>query len=290
MPRYSCKVDWLSIVLPIVPVGEGSEENDIGTIIYSALCNEGGQSLADCIVADLNPLGYGRAPYDGGWQNKKNGIVIWGGGQVPHFTVEISGGGMDYIRKHDREEQVLAIGMQRASRIDVAVDLEQFVQPEEFLKLRKEGRQTSGATFSSIAGNTVYVGSRHSERYMRVYRYAAPHPRSHLLRLEVVFRRAYAKQVCMALHQEGLESVAKTALEDFGFGNLVDFDEKVPTIELSVYRPERNGGKTLRWLITQVAPAFKRLVEDGTIPNAADFLNRYFVPDDAGEDIADLSD
>lgn len=279
MARYSCELDWLSFVFPIVPLGEGREFAHAGEEIERVLRNEIGEGLANSLFSNLHVLDYGRQPYSLGWRDEARGVTIWAGGASPHFTVEFSGKGVSYLRANSWEERLLAKCSRFLSRIDVAVDLEQGISPEEFLKYRKGGRQLTNANMSSPSGNTCYVGSMHSERYMRVYRYASPHPRSHLLRLEMVARRAYAKQAGAQVVEVGLSAVAKAMLEEFGFGGLVDFSEDTPSADLSVFRPERNMGKTLRWLITSCAPAFQRLVREGTIPNAREFLERYFIAD-----------
>lgn len=279
MARYSCEIDWISLVLPVNPSGDGAGQGTVSELVERAVYSEiPTYHIAGCF-SDLQPLAFGRSPYAFGWADTSRGITIWAGGEMPHITVEFSGRGMAYLREIGMQKGIVEAGVERASRFDLAVDLEQGVEPEEFLKYRKGGRQTSHARFDSSSGKTVYIGSRHSERYMRVYRYASPHPRSHLLRLETVFKRAYAKQACAQALEVGLDAVAKTSLEEFGFGGLVDFDESVPEADLSIFRAERNMGKTLRWMITQVAPAFKRLVKEGTIPNAEQFLQSYFLGD-----------
>lgn len=277
MARYSCQVDWLSLVFPTHPYGDGAGEGFVGEGIARTLRHEIGEALANDLFAGVQPLGYGRSPYAFGWQDVAHGLTIWAGGDLSHFTVEFSGQGVAYLREIGAEAVLIEAGRTRASRLDIAVDLEQGVEPEEFLKYRKDARQQTFSSMTSTGGKTCYVGSRHSERYLRVYRYAAPHPRSHLLRIETVLKRAYAKQGCSQILEAGLEAVSRACMEDFGFGGLVDFDESVQAADLSIYRPERNGGKTLRWLITQVAPSFVRLVREGAIPDAREFLERYFL-------------
>jgi hypothetical protein len=277
--RYSVQIDWLSIVLPLVPLGEGSDEGYITQAIERTISNEIGEAISGALFSQLEPLGYGRAPYTGGWKDDTKGVTVWAGGTCPHFCIEFTGKGLAYLRWASLEFDVLQAFSSFLSRIDVAIDLDQGVEPQEFLKYRKGGKQLTNANLSSPSGNTCYVGSMHSERYMRVYRYNAPHPRSHLLRLEMVFRRSYAKQVGAQILALGLDAVAKTGLEDFGFIDLVDFEENTPAADLTIYRPERNGGKTLRWIITQVAHAYKKLVKDGIIPDPIKFLETYFLPE-----------
>lgn len=277
MARYSVQIDWLSLVFPCSPMGEGSELTHNSAQIERVLHNEIGEGISNSIFSRLHVLDYGRAPYTCGWKDDSRGVTIWAGGASPHFTVEFSGKGVHYLRENQIDTLIMERTARFLSRIDIAIDLEQGVTPEEFLKYRKGGRQLTHANMSSPAGNTCYVGSMHSERYMRVYRYNAPHPRSHLLRLEMVARRAYAKQAGLAVLEAGLDAVAKQMLEDFGFGGLVDFDEATPEVDLTVFRPERNMGKTLNWLLKSAAPAFHRLVREGTIPDAENFLRAYFL-------------
>lgn len=280
MARYSCEIDWLSLVLPVNPTGEGSEQVMVGQVVESAVLAEVQKNYANDLFSGLQPLAFGRSPYTFGWSDSQRGITIWAGGEMPHITLEFSGRGMAHLRSMMAQNDMVRIGVSRASRFDLAIDIEQDTAPEDFVKLRKESRQKTHAKFDSPSGQTIYIGSRHSERYMRVYRYASPHPRSHLLRLETVFKRSYAKQACIQALEVGLDAIARTTLEEFGFGGLIEFDESVPEADLSVYRAERSMGKTLRWLITQVAPAFKKLCLSGEIPDPEAFLTSYFLPEE----------
>lgn len=264
-------------------MGEGSYMSDF---IERSVVGAFGATLAYDLFEGLEPLGYGRAPYKYGYQNHKTGLTIWAGGATGHVCVEFSGKGCAWLTERGKLLPVLDRLAETLSRFDVALDLEQSGEPEEFLKSMKLERQKTSAKFSSPSGNTVYIGSVHSERYMRVYRYASPHPRSHLLRLETVFRRQNAKQAGRQAIFGGLETVARAAGTIFGFDHLIDWDESVEVADLSIYRAERNGGKTLNWLLKQVAPAIQRLVKDGTIPRPREFFESYFLTDpDTGESI-----
>lgn len=287
MARCSIQIDWLSAVLPITPRGEGSEQGHYSEEIARILRREIGEGLANDLFSGLQPLDYGRAPYQHGWQDKQSGITIWGGGALPHFCVEFSGKGVAHLREVGAEFSVLTSLADRFTRVDVAIDVETDLKPIALVSLREGGRQLTSSDMKSPSGETCYVGSMHSERYCRVYRYAEPHPRSHLLRVEAVFRRAYARACCAEIIGKGLESVAAGAMDFYGWSNFFEgcFTEE-PT-KLSVYRPERNGGKTLRWLIVQAAVSFRKLVKDGVIPDPHQFLEAYFLTDpDTNEPIA----
>jgi len=133
---------------------------------------------------------------------------------------------------------------------------------------------------NSDTGETCYIGSKQSERFARVYRYFPPHPRAHLLRVEMVFRRDYAKQVAATLVEHGVSSVAKSAGKVFGWAHPIwDVDSAVE-VDISVTSPEKNAGKTVSWLVRSVAPAIQRLIADGTIRDPDAFFRTYFLPSD----------
>lgn len=279
MYTYSVKIDWITFVVPVVSVGEGSSIAYLSEFIEATLSKEFGYARAFSMFADLTPLGFGRAPYKMGFQSRSKGITLWCGGEVPHMSVEFSGVGCDYLRSIDLLEALMALHSERVSRLDVAVDLECDLRPLDMVKARQSKRQKTTEHINSPTGETYYVGSRHSERYCRVYRYSDPHPRSNLLRLEMVSRRANARTATAAIAQTGLESVAKSLLQAFGWEDFATNYFNVKSATISAFRPERGSGSTLRWFITQVAPAFKRLVRDGTIKNAEQFIQQYLLAD-----------
>jgi hypothetical protein len=178
-------------------------------------------------------------------------------------------------------EPIVAATAHMLTRIDIAVDMETDVQPKEFAAARENKRTKTSAEMHSETGETVYVGSMHSERYARVYRYAPPHPRSHLLRVEHVYRRDYAKTVGALVARETIRTVCASSAQLYGWCHpLADtWGKKVE--DITVPRPERNGGKTMVWLIRQCAPAFKKLVDEGAIEDPVRFLEIYFLSEHA---------
>lgn len=281
MTVHQIKVDWLSLVFPILPVGEGDDITLIPQAIEEALMAQTEYQNSWLVLRDLEALPYGRAPYDLGWKHPRNGVTVWASTQMPHFTIEFSGVGMDYLREHRIEDEMLRLGALFASRLDVAIDVETELQPEQFISARKEGRQKSNGTFNSQSGTTVYIGSRHSERYMRVYRYHPPHPRAAFLRSEIVLRRAFARVGCGSILTHGLSKVARGLSDDFGISEAIDWDVQEASTQLKIGRPERGGKNTLSWMIKSAAPAFRRLVKEGVIDDPVKFLIAYFLDDDA---------
>jgi len=258
-------------------MGEGSGTASLFEAIEVSCERNLGEALCTDLFSNLQPLGYGRAPYAEGFSDRSHGFTIWAGSALPHFCIEISGQGCGYLYQLVEIDYMLMRGAEFLSRIDVAIDLEWDLIPEKFAERREGGRARTHANMKSQNGDTVYIGSMHSEHYCRVYRYAEPHPRAHLLRVEFVNRRQRAKVVGGQILLYGIESVARAMWEEAGFTDSIDSWTKVEPSDLSTFRPERNIGGTMRWLITQCAPAFKRLVQEGFISNPEQFLQSYFL-------------
>jgi len=218
-----------------------------------------------------------RAPYTDAWKLPGAGITLFGGISLNHCCVEISGQGCERLIEKGLLEGVLAATQTRVTRIDIACDIETEIQPTVFVSEMKHKRMRSSGYQKSATGETCYVGSRTSERYARVYRYAEPHPRAHLLRVEHVFHKAYAKRVAYEVVNGGIDTVAAAAGKAFGWAHRVWDVGEVQSSDISIVAAEREAGKTVHWLCTSVAPAFKRLCEDGVIRDPEEFIRRYFL-------------
>lgn len=217
-----------------------------------------------------------RAPYTYAWSWDGDTVTVYASEKLNHFTVEISGKGCERLLASDALQSLLESVVERVTRIDVACDIETELPPSEFVKSTSHKRMQSSGYQKSASGETCYVGSQKSERYARVYRYAEPHPRAHLLRVEHVFRRDHAKVVARQIVQNGVNLVAEAAGEAFGWSHPVWQSSGDGSVDISLVAAERAAGKTVYWLVNSVAPAFKRLCEDGTIRDPAEFIRLYF--------------
>lgn len=179
MAKTACRIDWLSCNM----VDPYKQDNEVATnaewhanIIYDTF----GLKLD----TEYKP---GRQ-----WQHTRlDGpeCVLFYGGEHG-MTLELTGKACEELHNAGRLVaivQTMAI-VGRVSRLDIAVDMECDVDPRDFVAQRSNKRQKSEETAISSTGITCYIGSRKSDRYARVYRYAEPHDRSHLLRCEMVFR------------------------------------------------------------------------------------------------------
>lgn len=223
---------------------------------------------------------HSRAPYTDAWSLADCGITLFASPTLTHCCVEISGQGCEKLISQGLLDQVLQQVNSRVTRVDLACDIETDVDPEEFTAKRAHERMMAGGHQFSKTGKTVYIGSQKSDRYARVYRYNPPHPRSNLLRIEHVFRKAYAKRVAYEITAGGIDSVVSAAGSAFGWLHDVWNTGGGGSADLSIVKEKRATGKTVFWLVNSCAPAFKRLCEDGTIIDPKEFLETYFLAAD----------
>jgi len=150
------------------------------------------------------------------------------------------------------------------SRIDLAVDMETTVTPVEFDKAVDAPRIETRSVMQSSTGQTVYIGSRTSERFARVYRYNPPHPRAHLLRAEFQLKGAYANKLAEHIAEgETLESYAAGLGQHFGFTH----DCWKPSDKAQTLRVQSHAqsGATVQWLTSTVAPLLRRMNREGKL-------------------------
>lgn len=240
----------------------------------------GKELLADAFGGNWTKNERSRAPYTDAWTIPNGYITLFASPNLTHCCVEISGQGCEELIDKNLLADVLHCCADRVTRIDIASDIETKVSPSEFVKkVDHERMRTSGHVLSDT-GETCYVGSQKSDRYARVYRYNEPHPRSHLLRIEHVFRREYAKVVSHEITKYDTDAVARSAGAAFGWSHPIWSPDSTQEVDLSVVKAEPTMGGTIFWLIKSVAPAFKKLVAKGIIVDPEKFLRDYFLADD----------
>lgn len=235
--------------------------------------------LYDRMVADQNYTPrLGRAPYNASMRREDNGVVVFAHQMLEHGLVEIGGIGMDTLGGLDGEVELASSVASRCTRIDIAVDIFTDILPPEFTAYRDAGRFKAWSEAVSETGHTVYVGSKTSDRYARVYRYNPPHPRCQFLRVEHVLKAEQARMGIVQMTEGGLERFVAALGNTFGWTHplwtpAVNTDEAV-----SAWRPERRAGKTVAWLHSAVLPALLRLHRDGTI-DARQFFADHILPE-----------
>lgn len=210
------------------------------------------------------------------------GFHAFGNAKMDYASFEATGRGCGNLRAiapdwinsfRGKEEKI--------TRIDIAVDIITDTTPREFAHKVGSNRAAYGAQ-DSVTGSTVYLGSKKSDRYVRVYRYNPPHPRSDKLRIEMVFRRKQCLSMMGSIFEHGLWEAALMAGQIYKFQHkdwtsLEGFDpdkEKVKAMPV-----EQRGQNTLMWFIRQVLPAIERMEKEGII-SRKDLVNQYILPSD----------
>ena len=230
----------------------------------------------------------GNRPYRYGYQNSEIGLFIHFGGQS-NFLMQFSGNGCKFLEQNGLTESVLSIMQDRITRLDIAVDIQTYVKPADFINAGYNNRIKSNTVVSTPSGETCYIGSRQSEKYCRVYRYNEPHPRAGLLRVEYETKRGQAKIVAKNIISSGIELTSDRITKYYKWRHSV-----MPEVsELATAIPSeittRTDAKTLTWLLKQAAPAFKRLVQNGTIENPESLFAEHFLPEQKQETLFDMS-
>lgn len=252
----SAKIDWISATYPA--------DRDSSELIPYA------RSLARAglrIDPDITGAPFHRGSYNTRLHLLPGGHLLCSDNRiVAYATVEFTGSDCD-----DVVEPVLFEVLRHASnisRLDIAIDIETDMTPREYTGRGYDARFTTKETISSSTGETVYIGSRKSDRYVRVYRYTGPeHPRSHLLRIEFVLKDEYATGAAGALTRENepetVESIARGLIMAYGLSTepLEDFMRGTAT---AVKVPRKNTSDLNRWawLVKQVKPALMELEPD----------------------------
>jgi len=271
-------IDWLSFTIPMVY--DTDEGDNYARSIQAGLLDMFTDNLVQAVFdGGWRTAQRSRAPYQDTWEDVESGISLYASPNLNHATIEISGTGCERLIEMGALENLLSLCKERITRIDIACDIETDVMPLTFTSVLSHERMRSSGYVYSDTGVTAYVGSKQSERFARVYRYFAPHPRSNLLRVEMVFRREHARKIADAIVEHGILKVATSSGEVFGWSHPIWDVDSSPEIDLSITSPERNAGKTVSWLVRSVAPAIQRLIADGTIRDPEAFFRTYFMPD-----------
>jgi len=268
-------VDWLTFTLPMwFSTREDSSYEE--SIEYAFVSTFDAKTLSGVFGGEWELQERSRAPYTNAWAMEDCGITRVASQSLNHACVEISGKGCERVIREGMMEDVMRSVEARITRVDIAVDIETDTTPTEFVQEKNHKRMRAHGTQISSTGETCYVGSQASDRYCRVYRFNPPHPRAHLLRVEYVFRKDYAKAICRGLLDGGIMAVTKSSGEAFGFTHVAWEMDAGKSVDISIISPSRSAGSTVHWLITSCAPAFRRLVESGDIRDPDEFIRRYF--------------
>lgn len=224
-------------------------------------------------VEDVYPKKYseeGKRP--GGYEGFSwDGLFVGRGKQKgkPHYMLVASGEGAETVLWRTRDIDC------RCTRIDLQVTV--WIPPKyEARKLYDiltstdiswPGRRLTPTLVESGDGmDTIYVGSRTSERFARIYVKPDHKGKANYLRFEMEFKGAMATAVRRAIVEQygSAKKILRSELDRLPFAasrSLRAFEAVLGT-ESHKVRPESVYGKntTFDWLETQVEPAIIRLL------------------------------
>lgn len=268
MIQYNCIVDWLTFTIPYLG------DSDLSSIQTNDILDYIAKELPQIpAIGEFYPCA-GAGIYKRGIRNSSGMQVSFCG--TTRLHISLSGQMCQLIRDCGQFDLLLPKIALSVSRCDLALDLLCDTTPLDAISaIPDNGRQQSRTSITSQTGNTEYIGSPKSDRFMRVYRYNPPHPRSDYLRYEFVNRRDTAQTVVLSILENGYKQTIQMLLNSYNIPIKVSDTSENMTLANSGGRSQ----KTLFWLCHQVAPAIKRLVKDGTINDLDMFVDMYFRED-----------
>jgi DNA relaxase NicK len=269
-----CLIDWFSFTFPVRAADENGEEISIEAVLMAFY-----EHTNHAFLGVVTPTRWHRIKEVGFYRNriqcpKTKMTISWSGGNN-YALCELSGTSCGLVRDKIPVSQLAKSAMGRATRIDLAVDIDCAISPVDFVGARGETPHKTTGSFVSETGITCYLGSRAGSRMARVYRYSPPHPRSHLLRIEVENKGDGAKAVCALLEDTDLRIVTMSANLPFAWLHEVWQPDLAAAQKIPARSYKLKDAGTLKWLNETVAPAIKKADTEGII-NLHDWLYEHF--------------
>lgn len=218
---------------------------------------------------------------------RPSGSVFFGEGiqsGARHFIISASGGAADDVAAALAPKQIPDLNV---TRIDIQITIEKpdWYRARNFLDAMNAGEWKGRARKCMMIENggddTVYLGSYYSDQFCRVYV-----KEKEWLRFEVVFKADYAAKAWAKYRK-----VQHLSAGGLIVGQLV----KMPahptrdiyakalrgtnTLSVQGQRPIKTKSKTYIWLVSQVAPAIRRLLnDDDSRDQTLEFLTGFLTP------------
>lgn len=255
MPPTTTRLDWLSFTAE-VPVTEEMGRWFPGDVARYVRKRWGAEMDMGEVVPER-----GRFPYHA--STSGNGVkVYWSPGSLD-ILVEVTGEGCERLEAAGAMKALVKANLDNLTRVDIATDIVTETDPIEFAEQRTNKRHKSHETSVTPTGTTYYVGSRRSDRFARVYRYAKPHPRSDRLRIECVFRGHQAPTLARTWLECGNDETAARVGNQYGWSHS-DWEPR-STEKIQAWRPDRKTHKTMHWYHSQIVPALRKLIAAGLL-------------------------
>lgn len=266
------KIDYISWTVMIDVRGAGEAENQQRAAV-AALATEHPVFVEQFAEVRTWQPGGARGHYAYSLYQPETYAAIRFGGSANHILIEMPGTACQAARDGEYLMWIIAQAARRLTRLDLAVDIVTDLTPGDFTRSGYNERFKSYAEIVSESGETQYVGSMKSERYARVYKYNAPHPRAGTLRVEHVLRSDYAKSAAAHLDGGDVRSLATILGNTWGWKSLAWQPEFLTDGKLKAQRSDRHEPGRVRWLYNVVMPALVKAGKEGLI-DLAEFVAR----------------
>lgn len=231
------------------------------------------KEFSDLVIGDVDPEKCSAAKmmwYQGVRCNWENGSAFFGEGENNermHHIAQISGAVSDHV--------AFALSHQdgdywNTSRIDlqITIPLPEWYKSRGLTEtLRGDewpGRSRNITLIDGGGDDTVYIGSRHSDRYIRVYVKEVE-----WLRFEVEYKGHLARKVWERYSRVPTLAAAGILVSELArlprHPILVEFAESLRhanRIDVATAKPTKTPSKTFLWFRKQVLPALTRLLND----------------------------
>ena len=279
-------VDWVgvSIPLPVAPTDwAGMQALEKARACLHALSGEIELPHAASQAGAL--VGPGTHGYKEAASFPDVGVIVRYGHPSGRPHIQLSGKGCRLIdtlsvgQGHALWQRIFSMKDGRKfSRVDVCVDVyvpeaspppaRQLRGPLEWERYVTNKKVSTRQWHDSQDGQTLVLGSRSSDRYVRIYRFNPPHPRTDWTRIEFELKDARASAAAkMMASSEGdsTKLIASQLLDYFGSGVALarTGESALPATRMIVDRAEHAA--STRWLFKVALPAVREAIIDGTI-------------------------
>lgn len=274
-------LDWVSFTLPIQHTDSKPSEHAFQqrVINVTAKLNDIMPTVMSYSVDDLN-VATPQRPYRRAWSCPNTGWRINADPQRSEALIVFNGGACETLRKMGAEaiREVLYQVIETGTRLDIATDIPTMVTIKDIERAGWSPRIKTTSYLASMSGDTLYVGSRKSGAFARVYRYAEPHPRAGLVRVEHELKKDQARAVAHIAAVHGLDIAQRSVAAKFAYEHpILQKAFSGSSRPVVTERHERTLARTEIWLMSQAAPAFQRLVAEGVIDDPRAWVERYML-------------
>jgi len=283
-------IDWYSFSMP-VPDSVSISGLPFRRLIKHVIDRSLGRDLSLLLFPPVDPQGgdtwepeRGRFPYSHSIINKTTRTRAFTGEGQKHILVELSGTSCAHHYAKEELLDVIRRTSDTCTRIDISADISTDCTPQDFVGTVESGKWTTISINESNTGDSVYIGSTSSPRRAVVYRYAPPHYRADLLRVEHRHRGDAAKIVANYLNKFGLEKTLSAAAAPYGWNHPTWEPSIVDVKPLPSSDYTKHGQDKVLWLLNQVFPAMRKYQREGIIPDLRQFIEQYLYEDHADFD------